>query len=82
MRLKNGTTVVLEIKGMETEQNRVKLESAARWVTAVNNARTLARWAFHVCKDPQELGVELAEMQGTGADLQKEPPSIRQKSER
>lgn len=60
VRLKNGTTLILEIKGMETEQDRAKHEAARRWVTAVNNARTLGRWAFHVCKDPQRLGADLA----------------------
>ncbi len=58
-RLKNGVTLILEIKGMETEQDRAKQQSAQRWVTAVNNWGELGQWALRVCKDPQVLGQEL-----------------------
>ena len=60
VRLANGTTLILEIKGMETEQDRAKHEAAHRWVAAVNNWGQLGTWAFHVCKDPQKLEAELA----------------------
>jgi type III restriction enzyme len=59
VRLKNGITLVLEIKGFETEQDRAKHAAAQRWVSAVNNWGQLGRWDFHVCKDPQRLGYEL-----------------------
>ena len=35
-------------------------EAAKRWCSAVNNWGQLGRWVFHVCKDPQLLGQELA----------------------
>jgi type III restriction enzyme len=60
VRLQNGITLVLEIKGMETDQDRAKHEAAKRWVAAVNNWGKLGRWAFHVCRDPQVLEQELA----------------------
>jgi type III restriction enzyme len=59
VRLKNGTTVVLEIKGMEDDQDRAKHEAARRWCDAVSNWGEMGRWIFHVNKDPQVVGVEL-----------------------
>jgi len=59
VRLRNGVTLVLEIKGMETEKDRAKHQAAKRWAEAVNNWGKLGTWAFHVCKDPQLLGHEL-----------------------
>ncbi len=60
VRLRNDKTLVLEIKGMEGEQDRAKHEAARRWVSAVNNWGELGQWEFHVAKDPQMLGRELA----------------------
>lgn len=62
VRLANDVTLVLEIKGMETGEDRAKHEAAKRWIDAVNNWGQLGRWTFHVCKDPQMLGTELVEM--------------------
>ncbi|MCX6032462.1 MAG: hypothetical protein NT169_24615 [Chloroflexi bacterium] len=59
MRLANDATLVLEIKGLETDQDKAKHEAAKRWVAAVNNWGELGRWAFHVNHDPQVLGLEL-----------------------
>jgi type III restriction enzyme len=53
-------TVVLEIKGMITEEDKAKHEAARRWIAAVNNWGKLGRWAFHVCRDPQMLERELS----------------------
>jgi type III restriction enzyme len=53
-------TVVLEIKGMLTEEDKAKHEAARRWVSAVNNWGKLGRWTFHVCRDPQMLERELS----------------------
>ena len=59
MRLANNTTLLLEIKGYEDDQDRAKHQAAQRWVAAVNHWGQLGRWAFHVCKDPMMLGREL-----------------------
>ncbi|MCI0486110.1 MAG: hydrolase, partial [Blastocatellia bacterium] len=59
VRLTNGVTLLLEIKGYEDDQDRAKHQSAQRWVSAVNNWGNLGRWEFHPCKDPQMLGREL-----------------------
>jgi type III restriction enzyme len=53
VRLKNGMTVILEIKGEEDEQDRAKYAGARQWVKAVNNWGELGRWEFVVCREPQ-----------------------------
>lgn len=59
VRLANDVTLVVEIKGMETAQDKAKHQAAKRWVDAVNNWGKLGKWAFHVNRDPQVLGVEV-----------------------
>ena len=59
VRLSNGVTVVLEIKGFEDDQTKAKHTAANRWVEAVNNWGQLRRWAFHVCRNPQLLDKEM-----------------------
>ena len=59
VKMANDVTLVLEIKGMFTDQDNAKHEAAKRWIAAVNNWGQLGKWGFHVNKDPQILGVEL-----------------------
>lgn len=59
VRLHNGVTLVLEVKGQETEQDKAKYQAARRWVTAVNNWARLGHWEFLVSKDPWSLPVQL-----------------------
>ena len=59
VRLSNGVTVVLEIKGYEADQAKAKHTAAKRWVEAVNNWGQLGTWAFHVCRNPQLLDKEM-----------------------
>jgi type III restriction enzyme len=69
VRLSNGATVVLEIKGYEDDQTKAKHTAANRWVGAVNNWGELGAWAFHVCRNPQLLDKEMKYLaQATGAD--------------
>jgi type III restriction enzyme len=55
VRLTNGLTLVLEIKGEEDDRDRAKHEAAKRWVKAVNNWGQLGQWAFEVCRDPDAV---------------------------
>ncbi|MEN6640962.1 MAG: hypothetical protein ABFE08_00815 [Armatimonadia bacterium] len=55
MKLANSLTLIVEIKGYETEQDRQKHTAAGRWVAAVNNAGRWGRWAFVVCKETAAL---------------------------
>jgi len=59
VRFANETTLVLELKGHEEDQDQAKHEAARRWRDAVNTWGQLGRWEFHVCKDPQILLNEL-----------------------
>lgn len=53
----DGTEVkiILEVKGLETEQDRQKEIAARRWVRAVNHHGEFGRWIFVLCKDPRQL---------------------------
>ena len=70
VRLVNGVNLLLEIKGYERDLERAKYAGAKRWVSAVNNwnraklgdAEQRGPWAFHVCKNPQRLLHELADI--------------------
>jgi hypothetical protein len=60
IRLTNGLTLVLEIKGQEDDQDRAKHQAPRRWASAVNHWSELGRWAFHVCRDPMLLQQEFS----------------------
>jgi len=66
VRLANDMTVLLEIKGYENDQTKAKHTGANRWLTAVNNWGQLGKWypQVHVCRNPQMVGEELAELAG------------------
>jgi type III restriction enzyme len=57
--LTDGSTLLLEIKGLENDQDRAKHQATKRWLAAVNHWGKLGRWRFHVCRDPQMLSREL-----------------------
>lgn len=59
VRLKDDSTLILEIKGQEDELDRAKYEAARRWIKAVNNWGKLGKWKFYVIRDPQLLINEL-----------------------
>lgn len=59
LRLVNGLTIILEIKGFEDDQTKAKHNAAKKWVSAVNNWGQLGQWYFHVCRNPQVIDKEL-----------------------
>jgi len=59
VKLKDDSTLILEIKGQEDDQDRAKHEATKRWIKAVNNWGKLGIWKFHICRDPQLLISEL-----------------------
>lgn len=61
VRLGDGTTLLVEIKGQLREDTDAKHQAAKRWVSAVNNWGKLGRWDFLVCRDPQKLGAAITE---------------------
>ncbi len=62
VRLTNGLTLLLEIKGMEDNQDKAKHDAARRWISAVNNWGQLGRWELHVCRSPQMLEKQLVSL--------------------
>ena len=69
VRMKDGRTLILEIKGYETDEEKAKYAAAKRWISAVNNWGNLGEWCFHVCRDPQLLGKELVNMTKCHIDI-------------
>ena len=66
VRLTNGVTLVVEIKGQPHEDTEAKHQAARRWISAVNHWGKLGWWGLLVCRDPQRLGEEVAERAGRG----------------
>ena len=55
VKLKSGTTLILEVKGYEDEQTRAKHEAAKRWCAAVSAWGEMGEWKFDVCRDPKTI---------------------------
>lgn len=53
--LANGTMLALEIKGVDSPQNKAKRDAMAEWVNAVNQAGGFGRWAWDVAFKPGEI---------------------------
>ena len=55
--LANGEEVklILEVKGVEKEQDRQKITAAERWVKAVNYHGDFGKWAYVVVRDPNNI---------------------------
>jgi len=69
VRMEASVTLLLEMKGYLDDQDLAKHQAAKRWCSAVNNWGQLGRWVFHVCKDPQMLGQELAWLRKQAASV-------------
>jgi type III restriction enzyme len=67
VRLRDGRSLVLEIKGFEDNQTRAKHEAAHKWVRAVNAWGRLGQWAFHVNKEPATLRKEIESLVRNGS---------------
>lgn len=48
-------TLILEMKGLETEQDRAKWAAALQWVRAVNSHGGFGFWDYRMCRDPNAL---------------------------
>jgi len=60
VRLTNGTTLVLEVKGQDTPQDRAKRSALAEWVSAVNAHGGFGRWTSAVSLSPSDVAGILA----------------------
>jgi type III restriction enzyme len=54
-RLNNGVMLVLETKGQDTEQDRVKRRYLDEWTQAVNAQGAFGRWRWAVAGEPGEI---------------------------
>ncbi|MFV2053391.1 BPTD_3080 family restriction endonuclease [Aliiroseovarius sp. YM-037] len=55
VRLNNGKTLVLEIKGQDSPQNRAKREALGQWVNAVNMTGGFGQWCCDVAFAPNQM---------------------------
>ena len=55
IRLANGKTLVLEIKGEDSEQNRAKRAALAAWTEAVNARGGFGVWCWDVAFRPAQM---------------------------
>ena len=55
IRLKSGKTLVLEVKGQDSEQNRAKRTAMDTWVRAVNEQGGFGQWGFAVVFEPAKI---------------------------
>ncbi len=55
IRLKAGTYLVLETKGEESEQDKVKREYLDEWIRAINSHGGFGHWAAAVSYDPSDV---------------------------
>lgn len=55
IRLANGKTLVLEIKGQDTEQNRAKRSALDAWVRGVNEKGGFGLWLSDVAFEPAQI---------------------------
>ena len=55
VRLNNGKTMVLEIKGEDSEQNKAKREALKQWIQAVNERGGFGVWCCDVAFVPAQM---------------------------
>jgi hypothetical protein len=64
VKLKNGVSLIPEVKGQVDDREKAKFEAAKRWCSAVNNWGKMGTWQFHPAKDPDHLLKELSFLNG------------------
>jgi type III restriction enzyme len=61
IKLANGKTLILEIKGEDSPQNRAKRDALAEWIAAVNTVGGFGNWVWGVAFQPAEVHDILAQ---------------------
>ena len=62
VRLGDGRSLILEVKGERNDEENAKHEAAKRWCRAVTHWGQLGEWSFLECRDPQDLPKLLQEV--------------------
>jgi type III restriction enzyme len=65
IRLKNGTTLVLEVKGQDSDLDRTKRRALSEWVEAVNAHGGFGEWSCDVSFATSDLA-EILSRHGSG----------------
>jgi type III restriction enzyme len=60
IRLTNGKTLILEVKGQDDQQQQTKREFLSEWVRAVNGHAGFGTWTSDVSRDPKDVETILA----------------------
>ncbi len=55
VRLRNGVTLALEIKGVDSPQNKAKRDALAEWVNAINAAGGFGAWVCDVAFEAAQV---------------------------
>ena len=55
IRLANDKTLILEVKGIESEQDKAKREALSDWVRVVNDMQTYGEWVCDVVSSPSNV---------------------------
>lgn len=55
IKLKNGKTLVLEVKGKDDQQNKTKREYLDEWINAVNADGRFGKWCWDVSFRPSDI---------------------------
>ncbi|MGB0414841.1 MAG: BPTD_3080 family restriction endonuclease [Coraliomargarita sp.] len=55
VRLTNGKTLILEVKGRDSDQNKSKREQLDRWVAAINKHGGFGNWCWDVSFDVNDI---------------------------
>lgn len=55
IKLKNNQMMILEVKGVDSQENKTKREFLDEWVKAVNSNGGFGRWKWAVSKNPADL---------------------------
>lgn len=61
VKLSNDHHLVLEVKGLDSEQNKTKREYLNEWVEAVNSHKKFGRWHWAVSFDPSDVVSKIEE---------------------
>ncbi|MBI4027680.1 MAG: hypothetical protein HY360_22020 [Verrucomicrobia bacterium] len=61
IRLVNGTMLIVETKGQDTEKDRTKRRYLNEWVNAVNTHGGFGNWKSGVCLNPADLPTVIQE---------------------
>jgi type III restriction enzyme len=55
IRLVNGTSLVLEVKGQESDESRAKHRFLEEWIEAVNANGGFGHWEWDLSRDPADV---------------------------